>query len=519
MRAHGHAMRTVLFAGLLAALGCGHMREGTGPREIRSPERIEKRVPVKVGVVADPDPTGQHAAVPAHPYMAQHGASCMHVDPYTTNTYSWAGPLGRDPEVESRAMGMIGGECPTINFDSQGRIISVCVRDRRPSLVLIDPNTLTVLARRSLPRRRAPLLRVRKAVQDTSGGAYFYLDAQDRAVIGTADGNIDVIATVNTPTGYEFELAQRFALQKELKLDNGELDKITAVMPDYRGNLWFAARYGTVGVVRSDGTVSSTRLTGEEIQNSFSVSVNGTFIVTDHALYRLELDEERGPMVVWREEYDRGERKKVGQVNQGSGTTPTLLGDEYVAIADNAEPRMNVLVYKQHRDTPDRLVCKLPVFGAGASATENTLIGHGHSLVVENNAGYDIFRTMRRGRTSAPGVARIDLRPDGSGCDLVWQSQEISQTTVPKLSAANGLIYLYTKLPNAPRHTDAYYFTAVDFETGRTVYRVLTGTGMRFDNHWAAISLAPDGTAFVGVLNGIVRIRDRVPGPLARRSP
>ena len=171
MRAHGHAMRTVLFAGLLAALGCGHMREGTGPREIRSPERIEKRVPVKVGVVADPDPTGQHAAVPAHPYMAQHGASCMHVDPYTTNTYSWAGPLGRDPEVESRAMGMIGGECPTINFDSQGRIISVCVRDRRPSLVLIDPNTLTVLARRSLPRRRAPLLRGRNAGPVTSGGA------------------------------------------------------------------------------------------------------------------------------------------------------------------------------------------------------------------------------------------------------------------------------------------------------------------------------------------------------------
>jgi hypothetical protein len=42
---------------------------------------------------------------------------------------------------------------------------------------------------------------------------------------------------------------------------------------------------------------------------------------------------------------------------------------------------------------------------------------------------------------------------------------------------------------------------------------------MRFDNHWAAISLAPDGTAFVGVLNGIVRIRDRLPGPLAHRSP
>jgi hypothetical protein len=197
-----------------------------------------------------------------------------------------------------------------------------------------------------------------------------------------------------------------------------------------------------------------------------------------------------------------------GQINQGSGTTPTLLGDDFVAIADNAEPRMNVLVYRRDGRDGERLHCKTPVFAPGRSATENTLIGHGRSLVVENNAGYDIFRTMRRGKTSAPGIARVDLREDGSGCDVIWESQEISQTTVPKLSASNGLIYLYTKLPNAPRDADAYYFTALDFATGRTVYRVLTGTGVRYDNNWAAIALAPDGTAYVGVLNGLLRVRD-----------
>jgi hypothetical protein len=236
--------------------------------------------------------------------------------------------------------------------------------------------------------------------------------------------------------------------------------------------------------------------------------MDGIYVVSDHALYRFELADSGAPKRVWREVYDRGERVKVGQINQGSGTTPTLLGDDYVAIADNAEPRMNVLVYRRHGETGKRAVCKLPVFEPGASATENTLIGYGRSLVVENNAGYDIFRTMRGGRTSAPGIARIDLRADGSGCDLVWQSDEISQTTVPKLSTSNGLVYLYTKRPNAPRNGDAFYFTAIDFATGRTVYRVLTGTGMRYDNNWAAISLAPDGSAFVGVLNGLVRVRD-----------
>ena len=38
-----------------------------------------------------------------------------------------------------------------------------------------------------------------------------------------------------------------------------------------------------------------------------------------------------------------------------------------------------------------------------------------------------------------------------------------------------------------------------DFRTGITAFSVLTGTGVRFDNHWAAVTLAADGTAFVGL--------------------
>jgi len=46
------------------------------------------------------------------------------------------------------------------------------------------------------------------------------------------------------------------------------------------------------------------------------------------------------------------------------------------------------------------------------------------------------------------------------------------------------------------------------------VFRIPTGTGVRFDNNWAAIALAPDGAAYVGVLNGLVRVRDgRPPAP------
>ena len=99
-------------------------------------------------------------------------------------------------------------------------------------------------------------------------------------------------------------------------------------------------------------------------------------------------------------------------------------------------------------------------------------------------------------------MARIDLDDDGERCHVVWQSGEVSQTAVPKLSLGNGLLYLYTKLPGAPWWTDAYYLTTVDFRTGETVYGVLTGTGLGYDNHWAAITIGPDGTAYVGTLRG-----------------
>lgn len=491
---------------LLFVAGCARMGVGRPPRPIPTVS------PVASAVVVSTDPV-EPRTLPSdelapHPFMAPNGASCMHSDSYTSNTYAWAGPVGDDAEVASRSNGLLGGECPTVNFDRQGRIVSVCVRSRSPALVLLDPHTLRLIDKLELPKRRVPMLRFRAATNDTSGGAYFYLDERDRAVVGTSDGTIDIIATRETADGPRFELDERFDLRSVLELPNGELDKVTAVMPDWQGNIWFVGREGTVGVAMRDGRVHGMRLHGEEIENSLSMGPEGAYIVSDHALYRFELDADAHPSIVWRETYDRGTRRKVGQINQGSGTTPTLLGD-YVAIGDNAEPRMNVLVYRRDRESTARRVCAVPVFEPGASATENTLIGHGRSLIVENNAGYDIFFTMRRGRTSSPGLARIDIREDESGCDVVWTNHVISQTTVPKLSTATGLIYAYTKRPNAPDRTDAYFFTGIDFETGRTAFMVPTGNGVRYDNHWAAVTLAPDGSAYVGVLNGLVRIRDR----------
>ena len=42
-------------------------------------------------------------------------------------------------------------------------------------------------------------------------------------------------------------------------------------------------------------------------------------------------------------------------------------------------------------------------------------------------------------------------------------------------------------------------------------FSVRTGTGVLMDNDHAALTLAPDGTAYVATLAGMVRVQDRQP--------
>jgi hypothetical protein len=72
----------------------------------------------------------------------------------------------------------------------------------------------------------------------------------------------------------------------------------------------------------------------------------------------------------------------------------------------------------------------------------------------------------------------------------------------------SGLVYTYTK-PQEANATDAWYFTAIDFRTGEMAYKRLAGTGLGFNNNFAPVSLDPDGTAYVGVLGGLVKLNDR----------
>jgi len=441
--------------------------------------------------------------------MAPNPRNNIHDDPYMNDTYRHSGPLGDGAEVST--LNTPPRECGSITFDSQGRIVTVCVGLDRPVLALLDPHTLQALAALPLPPRNSS----GNAFTDFSGGGYFYLDDKDRAVVPTADRHILVVAITG---GAAFQIVADYDLSSSIPAGEG----IVSTLPDWKGRLWFVTRHGIVGTInRSTGAVKTKQLSGEGISNSFAVDeTGGVYIVSDRALYRFDASSKGAPRVSWRVVYPNSGIHKPGQSDAGSGTTPTLMGKHWVSITDNADP-MDVVVYRRDRKLKGkkrkgrakakaRKVCAAPVFGKGAGSTDNSLIGTDHSVVVENNYGYQISATNLSGGFSQPGMTRVDVvRKKKSRakfrCKKVWTSQERAPSVVPKLSLANGLVYTYTKPPRSDG-LDAWYLTALDFRTGRTDYRRLAGTGFGFNNNYAPVTLGPDGTAYVGVLGGVVEL-------------
>jgi hypothetical protein len=453
--------------------------------------------------------------------MAPNPRNNIHDDPYMSDTYRQGGPFGDGPEIST----LFARECASVTFDSEGRIVTICVGLDRPVLALLDPHTLRTLAALPLPVRNPSS--VANAFGDFSGGGYFYLDQHDRAVLSTNDHHVLVVSITNAPG---FQITADYDLSGVIPSGEG----IISVLPDWHGRLWFVTRGGEVGTIdRADGSVRTMRLAGEGISNSFAVDeTGGVFVVSDRALYRFDPNSKGAPEVSWRVVYPNSGIHKPGQSDAGSGTTPTLMGSGWVAITDNADP-MDVVVYrrartlrrpKRHRrgghaagrhkakaKAKARLVCSAPVFDKGAGSTDNSLIGTNRSLIAENNYGYSVASTMNGGVT-ASGLTRIDVVKKKARrgkhrrrirCRTAWTSEERAPSVVPKLSLANGLVYTYTK-PQRADGLDAWYLTALDFSSGRTVYRRLAGTGFGFNNNYAPVTLGPDGTAYVGVLGGLV---------------
>ncbi len=461
-----------------------------------------------------------HVPVPQHPGLAPNGTNNMHNDAYMTDTYEWSGPLDRDPEVTLKSYADAVNTCVTVVFDSKGRLLTTNAQTLNFSILLLDPDSLDVLASYDLPPRDLsdPLF----PYNDTSGATYFVLDAQDRIILTDTTNAIQIIEYDDA--GGAFRQVDVIDLSNHTaSVTPPTIDHVQMAIPDWnQPYLWFTTRYGIVGVVNINShAVHTMDLDGEELENSFAVASDGAYIISDHAMYRFSIDDQGNITQDWRTPYDRGSRIKPSNFNQGSGTTPQVFGD-MVAITDNADPRMHVLFLRR---TDGSEACRLPVFPEGRSTTENALVGlvrQGdkgleYSVIVDNNYGIDRENIMGEGRCwldHEGGMVRVDMIPDGRGgwtCKQVWHTNEKSSQVLPKLSLDTGLLYIYTYEWVEDAKDYDFFLTTLDFETGSTVFKIPTGRGLDYANFGQPLIIAPTGEALLGTMSGLVRVRDTAP--------
>ena len=427
--------------------------------------------------------------------MAPNGRSNLHDDGYQSDVHQGPGPLGKGMERRST---FLEGVCASVTFDSRGRIETVCVGVEGPKLLLLDPRTLETLAAMPLPPRQPG---GGNLFTDFAGGGYFYLDNRDRAVIPTTLRHVYVVR--QTGDG-------GFAIERDYDLSTVVLpgDKIISALPDWSGRLWFASTNGVVGTVDPKTGAVRSRPLGEKIANSFAVEdTGGVYIVSDAALYRLTAGAGGVPTTVWRKPYANSGVQKPGQSSAGSGTTPTLMGAGLVAITDNADP-MNVLVYRRGVGRAD-----LPAAGLREGRERHRPVADRHRPLARGREQLRLLRPARDpgrqddlARARARRPRRRRRLPHGLA---LGRARAVGGAEAVGPQRARLHVHQGPAAPNA----DAWYLTALDFASGRTVYKRLGGEGLGFNNNYAPVTLGPDGTAYVGTLGGLVALRDKTPPP------
>ena len=445
--------------------------------------------------------------VPQNPLLAPNPFSNIHNDTWMSNAYAIPGPTAGAHAAYGPYSPSV---CGSLTFDRFGQIVSVCPsQGTGPQARIIDPRTLKVLATYDLPAAPAPA--GTPGYQNFTGGGYFFLGRGDRVWTTTPTKHLIVLAV--SQTGFtklaDYDLARVLGPQQGL----------TSALPDFRGNIWFVSkRGGVVGVLNPNTRRIRITHADSEIENSFAVGRDGVYIVSEHSMYRFAVGRGGRPTLVWKSTYRNSGIHKPGQVDAGSGTTPSILPGGYVAIADNADP-MDVVVYRtaaRLHTGQRRVVCQVPVFHKGASDTENSLIGSGRSLVVENNYGYRGFAGPDANAPTSPGFARVDIDRDGRGCHRVWQTFALAApSAVLKLSTATGLIYTYVR-ESAPANPPSrpWAWAALSFRTGRTAFTVPTGDGTLYNNNYAGVAIGPDQNAYLGTIGGLSAL-ENVAAPAA----
>jgi hypothetical protein len=483
------------------------------------------------GAPAKAHPTA-NSGVPQNPLLAPNGFNSCHFDPWMSDTADVAGPLGYDPAVLSSTFTAARKdplsdpneaplwlfECVTFMFDSHGRVLALCFASHEATAVLADPDTLEVLDHYDLglPKGDTYSYSARLPFMRSILSSYSYFDARDRLFVSSGGNEIVTLEVAGTDDEPVLEYRGTYDLAAFIL---GEDNRLAGIMTDWQATCSYDHPVVNWYVLPST----------EVIRNTFAVTKAGghtsaAYVATSANMYRIDAGIDDIPRLVWSEPYDTVPYDtdndqyvngvKNGQYELGTGTTPTVLGEgKYVAITDN-DPQMKVVVFRT--DYPldpgeKRIVCAEPVFEDQiGQSSSNSLVGSRNSLIATNNFNY--LWDWANGELvlpSEPGAERIDIDPNGKGCTKVWYNRELATTTSPRLSTRTGLIYTIAREKDPETEgLYAYYWVALDFRTGQTVWKKLAGTGNRYDTFYPALAIGPNKALYTGVYGGIISIRD-----------
>lgn len=398
------------------------------------------------------------------------------------------------------------------------------------AVLAVDPTTLAVEAY-WLPPANSTL----------NFGYMQLLTETDEILVTSTQGKIFVLERMGEGSGSKIELVHTIDLASKKNLLNGI--PLLLALKDAIGNIWFAtgAVEGVlgatappstiVGYVEPSGEIHSMEVPNQFVENGISVSNTTIFMNTSPSgalantsvgyVAALQPGPDKSVMTMWNITYDAGTKKKPGLFSRGSGSTPSLLGNEFVAITDNNDTRIHLAVYPQKTDgsTTQTPICKVPLFYPYGSANDNGPVAHfdgkDYAVVLQNmyneptyipdpapNSDYHNLTRM------SPGFTKITVFGDGSGCRFDW-NLDLRFTTLPILSTSTGLIYGYTQDKQlADEGKYDWYVTAIDYLEGKVVWKQRVGSGGTWDDNYRNVNLGPDGSVYQLVQDGAVLVRD-----------
>ena len=545
----------------LSMAACG----GTQPPADSSAASAAPAQPAAVQPAAE-EPTSTALPVKAlhpkqvdeNPYMAKSDAN-IHHDGYNTDSTDEILPLGIYPEINVSYEKTNANASPAIYFDSYGHAVvpllgGIAIRDLNAE----ETKTLGYFS----PKKHDGGGYVIQS-------SYTFLDSENRIVCPTSNNHVlmlratdesgNVLPEFEKVLDIDIKAAAEAALGKELT------QNLLSVVFDYDGNLWFATggfriypereQQGVLGYIAHSAIEAILNgeqadlskavfvyglALGEGAENGIAASKDGAVILTNQNCYLLRAN--NGVEAVWCTPYEsvgakvsgEGDKTTGGGLAWGGGCSPTLTPN-LVLFTDNQDPvnllaldmktgevvastpvlddlpegyqvavENSAIVYDDGEGTVSTIVCNW--FGAGNAG----LADPNNDSSIQSYANiYDMNWLTKGNCMIAPGVERVDTVKTDSGYEMksIWSRNDLSDTSILKLSTATGYIYGYVQ----NLESGMWQYIILDFETGETVFTMDVSNKYGYNNMAIGMYAGNSGNALycpTGYLE-LLRLQDR----------